>query len=109
MRVLNFDDYVALNNAKPFDFLGRIRSMSQCEYAHSLDDVEIDVICKIYKHKFYVASQNPFMEYALFLFIETFPFLEDLAQYGIVDKTYDVFCECEKYIKDGIIKYIKKN
>ena len=83
--------------------------MSGCEYKHTLDDVEINVICKIFKQKFDIVSHQPFMEYALFLFIETFPYLEDLAKYGIVEQTYDIFCECEKYIKDGIIKYIKNN
>ena len=110
MRVLKLEDLEELKKEEnPFVFLGSIEALSKYRYNHTLDAEEIKKVCEIYKHKFYIASQKPFMDKALFLFVKTLPYLYNLAQYGICIETFDYFYQCEMYIEDGIIEYIKNN
>ncbi len=110
MNNLKLEDFEAIRNEEnPFVFLGTIQAFAKYRYNHTLDADAIELLCEIYKLKFKIATQKPFMNKALFLFVKTLPYLEDLAQYGICIKTFDYFYQCEKYIEDGIEEYIKNN
>lgn len=110
MNNLKKEDLEELKNEEnSFAFLGAIEAMSKYRYNHALDADEIELLCEIYKLNFKIATKKPFMNKALFLFVKTLPYLEDLAQYGISIRTFDYFYQCEKYIVDGIEEYIKNN
>ena len=110
MNNLKLEDFEAIRKEEnPFVFLGTIQAFSKYRYNHNLDADEIELLCEIYKLKFKIAKQKPFMNKALFLFVKTLPYLEDLAQYGICIRTFEYFYQCEKYIEDGIEEYIKNN
>ena len=110
MRVLKLEDLQELKNEnEPFAFLGKIQAMAKYRYNHALDADDIELLCEVYKLKFCIAKSKPFMSRALFLFVKTLPYLQDLAQYGVCISTFEYFYQCEKYIEDGIEEYIKNN